>query len=333
MYTNINKAIEMYERHLRSADLANNTIKNKLQPLRLAAAVWGNVDVKRLNAQHIDDVFSHYDWSPRTRNLYLGVYRQFFAWCRHNRLVPRDFDPTLAWRNRSVPSMERQRIPVDRFGELMDATRHPRDRIAVALGLYTFLRGSELQTLQIQDVDFQSSLLRIYRHKTQEEDHLPICLELAEELRVWLNWYRQDQGDLQPNWFLVPSKRSNHFTWVDGKQVQVTDTPPLRPERMMSHPYRPAKRAMAALGIDAKGEGEHTLRRSGARALLDSLRHEGTDSALLRVGAMLGHKDTRVTAHYVGLRMEREQRNELLAGKRMFPTSAQRATGTLRLVR
>ena len=332
MYINVNRAIELYERHLRSADLAENTIKNKLQPLRLALPVWGSVDVKRLNAQDIDSLFGHYEWSPRTRNLYLGVLRQFFAWCRHNRYVPREFDPTLAWRNRTVPSVERQRIPVQRFGELLDATSHPRDRAAVALGLYTFLRGSELQTLQVQDVDFSGSLLRIYRHKTREEDHLPICLELAEELRVWLNWYRQDQGDLQPNWFLVPSKRSNHFTWIDGRQVQVTDTPPLRPEKMMTHPYRPAKRALAALGLDAKGEGEHTLRRSGARALLDSLRVEGTDSALLRVGAMLGHKDTRDTAHYVGLHMEREQRNELLAGKRMFPQGQGVTTG-LRLVR
>jgi integrase len=333
LYCNVNKAIELYERHLRSADLAENTIKNKLQPLRLALPVWGSVDVKRLNAQDIDNLFSHYQWGPRTRNLYLGVLRQFFTWCRHNRYAPREFDPTLAWRNRSIPKIERLRVPVHRFPELLDATQHPRDRAAVALGLYTFLRGSELQTLQIQDVDFSASLLHIYRHKTSEEDRLPICMELREELERWLDWYRRDQGRLEPNWFLVPSKKPNHITWVDGKRVLISDTPPLRPERKMSHPYRPAKRALEALGLDAKGEGEHTLRRSGARALLDALREEGTDSALLRVGAMLGHKDTRVTAHYVGLHMEREQRNELLAGKRMFP-AAQGATGTnLRLVR
>lgn len=99
----------------------------------------------------------------------------------------------------------------------------------------------------------------------------------------------------------------------------------------MSHPYRVAQRGLAKLGYDTKQEGEHTLRRSGARALADRLRHEGTDSALLRVASMLGHKDIRITQHYIGWDTERDQRNELLAGQPMFPELRQQAR--LRVVR
>jgi extradiol dioxygenase family protein len=44
----------------------------------------------------------------------------------------------------------------------------------------------------------------------------------------------------------------------------------------MSHPYRVAQRGLKALGYSTLGEGEHTLRRSGARALADRLRAAGT---------------------------------------------------------
>lgn len=315
-------ALARYNDHLNAAGLQPNTIKNRTQVLRLAAPLWGNTSVNRLNGQSIDDLFSTYEWAPRTRNLYLSNLRVFFAWCRRERIVPRDFDPTLNLSNARIPRHDKQRVPVQKFPELLDACVHPRDRAAVALGLYLFLRGSELQTLQVQDVNFRDATVHIYRHKTQDEDTLPMCEELRIELSAYLDWYRSMHGVLQPNWFLLASKKPNHCTWVDGKVVTISDTPPLRPDKKMSHPYRPAKRALAALGLDDKGEGEHTLRRSGARAWFDALRGEGHSGALMRVSSMLGHSDTRITEHYIGVNSERTQRNQLLAGQRMFPVQA-----------
>lgn len=72
----------------------------------------------------------------------------------------------------------------------------------------------------------------------------------------------------------------------------------------------------ALIGIGVVG---HVLRRSGARALFDRLRHEGYDGALRRVQAMLGHSSGTITETYLGLDVERVQRNEMLAGKPMFP--------------
>lgn len=89
-------------------------------------------------------------------------------------------------------------------------------------------------------------------------------------------------------------------------------------DKPQSHTYRPAQRALEALGYPVLREGEHTLRRSGARAYADQLRSQGYDGALLRVASMLGHKDTKQTEHYIGWHLERQQRNEALAGKSMF---------------
>jgi len=86
------------------------------------------------------------------------------------------------------------------------------------------------------------------------------------------------------------------------------------------------KRAMRRIGHEPHGSGMHTLRRSGARALFDRLRHEGYDGALMRVSSMLGHADTKTTEIYLGLSIERQQRNELIAGKAMFPDMTESGT-------
>lgn len=326
----LSEAIESYASHLRARDLANNTIKNATQVLRRAVREWGDIQVGSIRPVHIDRLFSNGGWGPSTRNLYLGNLRQFFEWCRHHGYMARDFDPAFGWRNVRVPNTPKLRLPVEEFYPLMDACEHPRDRAAVALGLFTFCRGSEIQTIRLNDLDLGNLTLEIYRRKTHQYDTLPVCEELRQEMVRWLNWYRQDQGELMGNWFLVPSKKSPTFTWVDGQPVPTEMPGNLRPTQMVGHPYEAVKRPLAAMGYDTEGEGNHTLRRSGARALADRLRGEGVDSALLRVASMLGHRDVRVTQVYIGWDLERDQRNAMLQGERMFPQVEQ--TQTLRVV-
>ncbi len=334
MHTRFPAAVHKYSQHLDATSLERNSMKNRMQILNHALPLWGNVYTHRITGTEVDALFAAGDWSPRTRNLYLSNLRVFCEWARNERIAPRSWDPTASYTNRRVPRTDKQRVPMSQFSQLLDACKHPRDRAVVACGLYLFLRGSELQTLQIQDVNFSDATVSIYRHKTHDEDTLPMCEELRDELTRWLAWYRQDQGGLHDDWYLLPSKRSNHFTWVDGVRVQVSNTPPLRPDKIMSHPYRPAKRALAELGIDAKGEGEHTLRRSGARAWFDVLRDQGHSGALMRVSSMLGHSDTRITEHYIGVSQERAQRNIILSGNRMFPEADQsNLSHGLRMVR
>jgi integrase len=150
----------------------------------------------------------------------------------------------------------------------------------------------------------------------------------------YLNWYRENQNGLVGSWFLVPSKKPDQWTWDKdtGMLGRIDVLADLRPENRVTHPYRAVQRALAVMGYETHKEGEHTLRRSGARALFDTLREQGYDGALMRVSSMLGHRDTRVTEHYIGLSLERTQRNAMFAGQPMFP-QLEAGMGTLRVVR
>lgn len=324
-------AVSEYEAHLRARDLAENTVKNNTQVIGKAITAWGDIFVASIRPVHIDRLFQKYQWSPSTRNLYLGNLRQFFKWARHHGYMGKDYDPTFGWRNSRVPNPPKMRLPVEQFYPLLDTADHPRDRAALALGLFTFVRGSELANLRVNDLDLGNLTLEVYRVKTKDYDTLPVCEELRIEMVRWLNWYRQEQGQLIGNWFLVPSKKPDEWTNVDGRLVKSDRLAGLRPEQKIGHTYAIPQRALSKLGYDVRGEGEHTLRRSGARALFDRLRVEQGTDALVLVSSMLGHKDTKVTQHYIGLEQEREKRNASLSGQSMFPAIKDQGA-TLRVV-
>lgn len=309
-------ATREWEAHSKARRLAENTIKNRIQPLNRAYDAWGNVMVCDIKPRHIDVLFSRHEWSENTMNAYLTSLRQFFTWCRAHQYLGRDEDPTVGWGNLRVPQREKLRIPVEQFPELLDAAPHPVDRMVVALGLFTFMRGSEITTLRLSDTDLKASELHIVRHKTKQEDVLPICEELDAEMRRFFRYYAGQVGILQPHYYLVPRKKSLRG---NDNVVRADVDPGVWPTEPFTHPYRSAQRAWEVLGYDSKNFGVHDLRRSGARALADTLRGMGFDGALMRVASMLGHSDLRHTQRYIGWGLEKQQRNEQFAGKVMFP--------------
>lgn len=323
-HKHLSDAIDDYLAHLKAKGLEPRTIKTHAQPLRACLVQWGNIYMGSIRHDHIDRIFSHSDWQSSTRNLYLGSLRQFFTYARRQAWISKDYDPTEGWRPARVPKREHPRVAVEEFAALLAAATDPRDRAVVALGLFTFCRASEIQTLRIRDLDFKAQRVNIYRHKTKEADRLPMALELQNEMTLYLNFYSHQQGGLNPDWFLVPAKGPLPMGHNPAtRRLYPTGEPAkLRPERPMSHPYRATQRPLRALGYTGVGLGGHCLRRGGARALFDRLRSEGYDGALMRVSAMLGHSSTKITEHYLSLGIEREQRNELLAGKPMFPDMA-----------
>lgn len=329
----LREAAEEYLDYRRAHGDAANTIANHGQLLRKALACWGNVTVANIEPRHVSRLFAENQWAPSTRNLYLANLRQFFAWARANRYMRRDDDPTATWGNVRVPAVDKLRIPVHEFYDLLNACRHPRDRAICALGLFTFSRGSEISAMRIEDLDLGAGTLRIFRQKTGDRDSLPVSTELRDEMNRWLNWYRQDQGTLRPEWYLVPAKKPD--VWDrdpdTGRLVLSERHASVRPERKEEKPYRAVQRPLSVLCYETGNTGLHTLRRSGARALADRLRGEGYDGALLRVASMLGHRDTKVTERYIGWQLERSQRDAMIAGQPLFPdlTSA----GSLRLIR
>lgn len=307
-----------YLAHLKARGLATSTVKMHNVLLNRWLDLVGNTSIHMIRPQHVERFFAGGGWSGKTQNLYLSVFRQFVAWNHRHGYLPKDVDPTEGWRNVRTEVKEQFWLPVDEFGALLDAADNARDRAVIALGLYTFLRGSEVASLRIQDVDFERNTINVYRWKTKQADTMPMCLELREELERWLREYKRLMVfALLPEWHLVPTRLSI-IDPVTGR-YSTTIEAELKPEVRLFKPYECVKRALLELNYDPKGTGAHTLRRSGARALFDRLRSEGYDGALRRVSAMLGHKDTKTTEIYLGLSLERQQRNELLAGKPMFP--------------
>lgn len=321
--TTLRQARDEFAQSQRAQGRAESTVRNHLQAVDALIASTSVMTVSAVEPRHIDRVFAdnHERWATSTKHLRLYSLKLFFQWCRVRGMSPRDHDPTAMWRLPKRPGNPRLRIPVEQFPALLDAAEHPRDRITVALGLYAFLRGGEVVTLRVNDADLRGKRLSIYRHKTKQPDELPISLELERELTRWFNWYGEACGGLHGDWFLAPSRPRGGGAIPDpvtGSLVKWSSGP-VGPTVPQNHPHRPAQRALALLGYDTLREGEHTLRRSGARALFDRLRADGSDGALMRVASMLGHSDVRVTQHYIGWDMERDQRDELLAGKPMFP--------------
>jgi integrase len=315
----LSPAIEAFAESMKAQGKKPRTIKNNVQVLNAALEVWGNIYVNSIQPRHIENLFAAHDWAPSTYNLYLANLRgNFFPWARRHKHIPKDYDPTEGWRTRRVPNVERLWLPVEEFGDLLDAAWNERDRAILALGLYTFARGIEISNLRIEDLDFSNNSVNIYRTKTEEEDMLPMVLELKQELLTWTNRYRQLAGPLQPDWFVIPwfqKAKDDRGRWTRAYTLNK-----VYPHRPIQRPYYQVHGALEVLGYgEMDRTGTHTLRRSGARALFDRLRSEGFDGALMRVQSMLGHKDAKTTQKYLGLTIERHQRNEMLAGKPMFP--------------
>jgi len=318
----MNAALGHYERNLQARGLAPNTVKNHVQAVRRLAEVTGDVTINRLHPMHIEDLFTKHEWSPSTRNLYLNSLRNFIRWAHTMRYLERDYDPTEGWRNLTVPEEQQVRVPVEQFPGLLEAAPNPRDRAVVALGLYLFLRGSEIAWLRVQDVNFDDHTVNVYRLKTKQSDLMPMATELRTELLRWLNYWQTTWGQPQPSNYLTPALSKPALTWTEtGFCAPDISTQHLKPQSPLSHSYEPVKRALAGIGYEQSGLGNHTLRRSGARALFDKLRSEGYDGALKRVSSMLGHADTRTSENYLGVGLERMQRNEMLAGQPMFTTN------------
>jgi integrase len=325
----LSEASVEYVQFLEARGMAKATIRSHRNMLSHAERAWGDIDLRELHPRDIDAYFIGKQWSVGTRNIYLLSLRSFLKWCRTHRYMPTDYDPTEGWTSRPMPKTERTWLTLPVLHALMDATTHARDRAFIAVGIFTFLRASEIVSLRIGDIDEERSELKVYRMKTKQNDRLPICLELQIELRRWLEYYRDDAGPLEAEWYLLPRRGPAPMTGVTGKRsLKRTGAPhPLRPTFPIRRPQRIVKEAMGRLGIEKHGDACHVLRRSGARALYENLRDMGHDGSARRVQSMLGHSSLMMTERYLGLDHERMQRNEALAGKPMFGPPAREALG------
>lgn len=329
----LDQAIAEYEIFRTSQQYARNTVRIERQALDLLLSEVGNIQVKHLDARHGEAFVSAMlskGLKPGTVNLYRGAFRRFCSWCHTRRFLPGSNNPLGTTRNLADHKAPRRRIPAHDFPRLLDAAEHPQERIIVALGLYLFLRASEVACLDIEHVHLDRSEILVFQPKTGRYDEMPIAFELEVELRRWLTWYAEDQapvrGALMPHWPLVPARRRSQL-WNDGSGKN--GGRPIVPRFGHMNPMSRAKqihgkvqKTLRTFGWEVGAEdreGVHTLRRSGARALFDEMVETGVRDGVLRiVQSMLHHKSVTMTEHYLGLEADREKRNDQFKGRRMF---------------
>lgn len=207
--------------------------------------------------------------------------------------------------------------------EMLETAPNPVDRIGLSLGMNTGLRGNDIRHLRVFDVNLNNGLLDTYIRKTKKLDVKPITMELEAELRRYLTDYArmcgfQSVSDLPNDYLLMPSFRQKTPRERGFYRIEP------RPYQIHTKPWHIPQRALRALGYPSKGEGFHTLRRSSARALFESLREsgEGRDHALMIVKDFLNHASVTQTEVYLGLNHERVLRDTLLKGKSFLPQLA-----------
>lgn len=319
---NLSDCIDNYLASCRARGLAPSTLRSQKGTLQLFLADVGNIETRRLRPQHLDAFWSNRStWGPATRNRARHTLSSFFGWCRVRGHLPRDYDPMEGTRKERTPQRDRVIIPQSEFQTFLDNIEDPRRRIAAALGLYLFLRISDAQALRWQDVNFDTNTVEVYRPKTKTLDTLPICDELRIELKRWRLAYSAKVGEpVQPGWFVIPGQPP--YGGQMGKKGFKGFV------EKVQRPYLPTVRAnlrytmktlLVAAGYYRTQEGGHTLRRSGATALYNQLTSLGHDRAIRICQAMLGHSSVQTTEIYLRLDLDRKVRNDLLAGKRMFP--------------
>ena len=339
--TLLSDLVDELDSSLRSNSYAKNTVRNHVYIAREFLTCVGNIQVRNVTSKHMDQFFAGRQargMAPGTLNGNLAGLRALFKYATQRRYIPAGADPLAHRRPFRLVKRDRLRIPSSEFGRLLAGCEHPQDRVVVALGLYLFLRRSEIQYLRVGDVNFHDYEMAVTVIKTKGFDHMPICSELDAELRRWLTLYGTEVGrPLKADDYLVPTRRViPYMTGLTAEQnVRMVKTSTVfDPSRPIATPERCVHRALVAFGLPVRDdmgtalrEGVHTLRRSGARALFDELVKEGYDGAMRTVQSMLHHASVTTTELYLGIQLDKKRRDELVKGNRMFALTGDNVIG------
>lgn len=343
----LSEAIDEYLMH--RTNKARNTILANTRALSKFLAEVGNVQMRHLDVQH-GQQFSLYlsgkYTNHNTINSHIDSLSGFVKWAHLRGYLPKGNNPMALIERATGEDPERYIVPMEDFRRLLNAAHSidpvtgeevgsPHDRIVVALGLYLFLRQSEIKTLKVGDVDLVRGQIKVQVHKDPKKKRyvMAISRRLDVELRRWFAWYAADTeqtfGTLPPTWYLVPRRKApklaSHYGHRGG-QVVPRETGNCLPTLMNTGPHRNVQRALVGIGVPIRdadtgkstGEGVHTLRRSGARAMFDRLCVKSHDGALKKVSGMLHHKSVVTTERYLQINPDQDALNDLIRGEDMF---------------
>lgn len=282
----------------------------------------------QIDHQCVDTWFAAHEGSSGARANKIESIRHYLRWAENRGLLRAGFtaDKLLeGYKGRRGQRQPKYYIPVEDFPALLSVAHSARDRAVLAIALYTLARQGEIAAITLKDLTLPGRKVSIYREKRKRWTETAMTPELREELTQWLKVYAdkmgyQDYQDMikdHPDWLLVPARQTYPGGWL------IKD-----PTKEIVSMERILKMALTDLGVTSTkdgikvkhlGEGMHTIRRSGARALFARLINAiGYEGALTFVQAMLDHETQEMTLKYIGMDWVKEQLNNWLLNNSMY---------------
>ena len=334
MPVKVTDALPQFVEYLESRGLAKGTVRRHFVAanvfVRVCQQVKGpNATMGQVDHECVTRFFAQLGGAQGSRNNSLETVKAFLNWAEKWGYLRPGFTAAKlleGYKTRKAQRQPKYYLSAAEFPAALDVAgeHNPTDRAVIAIALYTLARQSEIAALRLRDYDAGKGEIQLYRQKRKRWTTTGVTPELVRELYRWEVTYAERMGYLSPHtmirehpdWRLVPSRKA----WRGGYEIQ--------PEVPISAMERVAKRVLTGLGVtttrDGKavrhlGEGMHTIRRSGARAMLKHLSEGlGHQRALVQVSLMLDHDDTKMTLQYIGMDQERDELNDWLKGNSMY---------------
>lgn len=258
---------------------------------QLAASLDGDFDLKSSSLQLY---LRKYGASPTTRARKLSSLRSFVRYCKARGWL--DGDPTESleapFRRRKLPKALSRR-QAEAMLDQPPASRTPlRDQALIELLYGSGLRASEVSGLNLEDVDFQRSSLRVRGKGAKERIAL-----FGEPCRRALDAYVAEER-------VSPSRASRpHTAKSDRPKTPRREEAPLFTNpwggRLSTRTIQNAVKRLARSAGLPEDVSPHTLRHTFATHLLDG----GAD--LKTVQQLLGHENLATTQIYTHVSIER----------------------------
>lgn len=170
------------QRRVGKREISSDTAKRQRRELRRFCAFVGG---RHLHASTIESWWASIaKLAPGTRRNYLGTVTAFCAWLHQNKEL--STNPVLDAELKAPKVPKRIHRTLEEEAEaLFGACVEQRERLVLSLGFQAGLRRAEIASLEVGQVSFTQSTLRVIG-KGDKERIIPLPAELRRELKAYL---------------------------------------------------------------------------------------------------------------------------------------------------
>ncbi len=183
--------VREYLRHLEEdRGLSPSTIRGYRQELRLLVRSKVPMEAEAVS-KYVSAKQDGTPLAPSTRNRRLIILRTFFDYLKEQGVI--ESNPTEDIRRARVPKRKRRALTADELRQALEALqqeppswRRVRDETVITILFHTGLRVSELQGLDLGQVDLETGLLRDTKRKGGDKVDIALNDSAVQAMRRWL---------------------------------------------------------------------------------------------------------------------------------------------------